>query len=100
MKNLSTHFIILLAVSLLISSCKENKPTDSNVEKEIDSIEVKAAQLDKFEVMKHATALPRYMSVILSNKEALNIDANQEQQLKDVSKEKSPQPAYRHALYS
>jgi len=91
MKNLSTHFIILLAVSLLISSCKENKTTDSNLEKEIDSTEVKAAQLDKFEVMKHATALPRYMSVILSNKEALNIDANQEQQLTDVSKEKSPQ---------
>ena len=91
MKNLSKHFIILLAVSLLIISCKENKPTDSNLEKEIDSTEVKAAQLDKFEVMKHATALPRYMSVILSNKEALNIDANQEQQLTDVSKEKSPQ---------
>ncbi|MDC9723981.1 MAG: hypothetical protein PSN34_14580 [Urechidicola sp.] len=72
-------------------SCKENKPIDSKVEKEIDSVEVKASQLDKFEVMKHATPLPRYMSVILSNKEALNIDANQEQQLTAVSKEKSPQ---------
>jgi len=95
MKNLRVSLIMLVSISLVISSCKEYSTTDNKVEEETVLTEikedVKADQIDKIEVMMHATPLPRYMSVVLSNKEVLDIDKKQYQQLTKISKDKSPQ---------
>jgi len=90
MKKLRIGLSLLLATTLLVSSCKENVNKENETTQTAPKVDLKTDQSDKFEVMQHATPLPRYMSVILSNKDLLNIDAKQEQQLTAISKGKSP----------
>jgi len=95
MKKLSVSLILLLAVSLVFTSCKESTTTEKKVAEETVPTEAKvdleAEKAAKLKVMMHANPLPNYMTVVLSNIEVLNIDKKQHQKLLEISKAKSPQ---------
>ena len=91
MKNLSVKLVAILSLILLFSSCKENVKSDKEVIEETVQTEVKSKNTDKLKVMLHSTSLPLYMSVILNNKEALNIDKKQYQKFVEINKNKSPE---------
>jgi len=95
MKKLSVSLVVLLVVSLVFTSCKESTTTEKKVSKETVPTEAKVdletEKEAKLKVMMHANPLPNYMTVTLSNIEALNIDEKQHQQLLEISKAKSPQ---------
>jgi len=95
MKNLNIKLILILSLSLVFTSCKENVKSEKKVAEETIQSEIKAdnknENTDKLKVMLHATSLPLYMNVILNNKEALHIDKEQYQKFVEISKNKSPE---------
>ncbi len=91
MKNLSIQFIVIASLSFVFTACKENVKSGQKAVEETIQTEIKSKNTDKLKVMLHATSLPLYMNVILSNKEALNIDEEQYQKFVEISKNKSPE---------
>jgi len=91
MKKLRIGLSLLLATTLLVSSCKENVNTENETTQKTAKVDLELEKAAKLKGMMHANPLPNYMTVILSNIEVLNIDEKQHQQLLTISKEKSPQ---------
>ena len=93
MKKLTIKLIVVLSLSLVFTSCKENVKAEKTPAEEIAQSETevtnKNGQTDKLKVMLHATSLPLYMNVILNNKEALHIDDEQYKKFKEISNNKS-----------
>jgi len=93
MNNLKLSIVLFITSILIFSSCKEN--TRSEKKDVLDSTKVETIaegqknDSKKLEMILYATSFPNYMNLVLKNKEALNIDSDQDKKLTEIKNKRS-----------